>query len=259
MANIRWRTKDIEQLQKEVERYNRKLRRLKKKGFESDLFDISKPMKELKKTITTRGEYNDYLAHLRNLTEKGSEYRYTPAGEKGLAVSKGEVKELNRLIKIINSDRRKRIKEYEIRTGAKVKNLPEHDIQQYTLQPKRTAEKHISTLNYNGSMNRMNWKKFVEGVITQSDEDYIEQRYNRFLEAYIEHLPRHIRSEKAYDIINRLGNYNAKDFYFLSLEYPELTIEFLYDPIEADEKADLIIDVLDKTESQYFNVGTDYR
>lgn len=259
MANIKWRPQDIDELRKEIERYNRKVKRLAKKGFESDLFPVSKPFKEIQKDITTRGEYKDYLAHLRNLTEKGSEYKYTPASEKGVTISKGEVKELDRMIKIINSDRRKRIKEYQERTGANVKNLPEHDIQQYTLQLKPTVDKQLKKANYGGSMNRMNFQKFIESVQIQSDKDYIEERYDRFLETYIEHLPRHLSEEQTYDIVNRLGNINAKDFYYLSLEYPELTVEFLYDPLTVQEKYEQITSVLDTVGFESFDVGTDYR
>lgn len=259
MGKIRWRPQDVDELKKEVERYNRKLKRLSKQGFESELFQPSKSFKKVQSDIKTRKQYKDYIAHLRNFTERGSEKRFEPASAKGIQISKGEVKELDRLIKIVNSDRRKRIKEYQKRTGASVKNLPEHDIQQYTLQMKPNVEKHLKSLSYNGSMNRMNFQKFIESAQTQSDEAYINERYERFLSNYIEHLPRHIGSENAYDIINRLGNIPAKDFYYLSLEYPELTIEFLYDPIEADEMTELISSVLDKVEFETFDMGTDYR
>lgn len=245
MAKIRWRPQDIEEMRKEIERYNRKVRRLAKKGFESDLFNISKPFKEIQKDITTRGEYKDYLAHLRNLTEKGSEYQYTPAKEKGITISKGEVAELDRMVKIINSDRRKRAKEYEKRTGAKVKNLPQQDIQRLTLKPKQSATKKIATMDY-GGLNKMNFEKFTESVQTQSDKDYIDNRYQINKQRYVEQMPNRL-GIYTYDIMDRIDKIPDKDFYYLQIEYPELSYEFMYnDPLTPSEKAEYIESILDE-------------
>lgn len=246
MANIRWREKDIEELRKEIERYNRKLKRLEKKGVESDIFQPSLPFKEVKTNITTRAQYKDYLSHLRNLTEKGSEKKYEPAAEKGIAISKGEVAELDRLVKIINSDRRKRAKEYEKRTGNKVKNLPKQDIQRMSLKPKKTATQQIASIDYGGSMNRMNFKKFVESVQSQSDAEKIENRYAQYKANYIEHLPRHLAPEDVEEIVSRLDEIPDKDFYYLSINNEVFTVNYLYDPATAEEKAEQIISTLDE-------------
>lgn len=248
MANIRWRTKDVEELRKEIERYNRKLKRLEKKGVESDIFQPSLPFKDVKTQITTRAQYKDYLSHLRNLTERGSEKRYAPAAEKGISISKGEVKELDRLVKIVNSDRRKRAKEYENRTGEKVRTLPKQDVQRMTLKPKKNATQQIASIDYGGSMNRMNFKKFVESVKTQSDVKTITERYSRYKANYIEHIPRHIPPDEAAEIIERINQIPDKDFYYLSLENETFTVEYLYDPVTADEKAEQILSTLDEVE-----------
>lgn len=248
MPNIRWRSKDIDELRKEIERYNRKLKRLEKKGFETDIFQPSLPFKEVKTQITTRAQYKDYLSHLRNLTERGSEKRYAPAAEKGIAISRGEVNELDRLVKIVNSDRRKRAKEYEKRTGEKVKNLPKQDVQRLALKPKKNATQHIAELNYGGSMNRMNFKKFVESTKKQSDPNRINQMYERYKADYIKMLPYHIPADKAAEIIDRIDKMSAADFYYLSAQNEVLTIEYLYDPVTADEKAEQILSTLDEVD-----------
>ena len=246
MANIRWREKDIEELRKEIERYNRKLKRLEKKGVESDIFQPSLPFKEVKTNITTRAQYKDYLSHLRNLTEKGSEKKYAPAAEKGIAISKGEVAELDRLVKIINSDRRKRAKEYEKRTGNKVKNLPKQDIQRMSLKPKKTATQQIDSLHYGSSMNRMNFQKFKESVKTQSDPETINRRYERYKAEYIGHLKFHLKPDDVTKITDRIMSMPAVDFYYLSIENEIFTVEYLYDPATADEKAEQILSALDE-------------
>lgn len=245
MANIRWRPQDVEELKREIERYNRKLSRLGKTGFESDLFTKSKSFKEMQTEIKTRGQYKDYLSHLRNLTQKGGGETYAPAKAKGINVTKGEVDELDRLTKIVNSDRRKQIKAYENHTGGKIKNLPKQDIIKLGLKPKQTASKKIASLNYSPSLNRANFKKFMESTQTQSDQDYIDSRYQRNMDNYIDNLPKKIPSIYCYEIIDRISAIPPEEFYFIQIEHPELSYDFMYnDPLTGSEKAEFILDTL---------------
>lgn len=72
MANIRWRKKDIKQLQKKVKNFNAKITRLEKKDVS---FAIPERMsyKELKKTITARSDYNTAIKRLTKFTGRGNE------------------------------------------------------------------------------------------------------------------------------------------------------------------------------------------
>lgn len=242
MAKIRWRSKDTDELKREIQKYNRKLREMSKKGFESDLFEKSKSLKELQKEITTRGQYKDYLAHLRNLTKRGSQVQYAPAKDKGIEITQAEVDELDRLVKIVNSDRRKRAKAYEAQTGGKVKNLPKQDVVKLGLKPKQTATKKIEALSYSPSANRANFQKFIESTVTQSDRDYIDSRFQRNMSNYFENLPKKIPSIYCYEIIDRTSKIDPEEFYYLQIEYPELSYDFMYnDPLTGSEKADFIL------------------
>ena len=242
MADIRWRTKDIEQLREQIERYNRKLKRLKKQGFESDVFDVSKPFSEIQKEITTRGQYNDYLSHLRNLTTKGSEKVYAPATEKGIKLTVGEANELNREIQIINKDRRKRRNEYEKRTEAKVEWLPKKDVRLMELEMKATVDKQLAKYDkYSPSQKEENFKVFKQSFKKQSDTDYIEERFEKNKQHYYDGLSKRMPSNIAYEIAKRVEAIDPEDFYYLQLEFPELSYDFMYnEPMTPYEKYELI-------------------
>lgn len=244
MPNIRWRTKDVEQLQKEVERYNRKIKRLEKKGITSDIFEGVK-LKDLKTDITTRSQYNDTLARLRNLTKRGSEKQYAPAAEKGISLTEGERAELNRQIKIINRDRRKMKKEYEMRSQSKIKDLPKNDINRIQMSPKPDVDTQLSRLKYEKGLNKLNFKEFKESIKKQADTEYLNQRYEQYKENYTATIPKTIGYLYGSDIITRLQDVDPKEFYYASIMNEEFTIDFLYDPLTQAEKAEAILNKMD--------------
>lgn len=245
MANIRWRNKDIDELQREIERYNRKVKRLAKEGRGSELFEPSLPFEEVKTNITTRAQYKDYLEHLRNLTKRTSTRQYKPAAEKGISLTEGEKAEMNRLIKVINKDRRQMKREYEERTQSKLKDLPKNDINRIQMQPKPDIDKKLSQLNYEKGLNKLNFKAFTESVKKQSDTEYLNQRYEMYKTNYLETVPKTLGYMYGGDVIQRIEPIPAKDFYFAAITNPELSIDFLYDPLTAFEKAEAILNKLD--------------
>lgn len=242
MANIRWRTKDIEELRKEIDRYNKKIKRLQKQGRSSDIFEPSLPFKDVKAGITTRAEYNDYLSHLRNLTKRTSTYKYKPATEKGVSLTQGEAAEINRRVKVINKDRRQMKREYEERTQSKIKDLPKHDITRIALSPKSNLEGYLNHVDKLKGSKTENIKKYIESVKKQSEKEYREERYDNYKKKYIESAGRILGWNNAIDIENRLEKVDSKEFYYASLTYDEFALSFLYnDPLTAAEKVEAIL------------------
>lgn len=241
MVNIRWRNKDIDELKREVERYNKKLLRLKKQGRAGEIFEPSLPFKDVKSQITTRSQYNEYLEHLRNLTDKSSTKAYKPATQKGIPLTQGEAAELNRMVKVINKDRRQMKREYETRTQSKIKDLPKHDITRIALSPKSNLENYLNHVDKLKGSPTSNIKKYIESVKKQSDTKYRESRYERYKETFIESAGRILGWGNAIEIGNRLSEVDPEEFYYASLIYDEFDLGFLYDPLTSTEKAEAIL------------------
>ena len=83
MANIKWREKDIANLKKQINRYNRKRQRIAKKNPEfKEFLPPALNTKIERKNITTRREYNLLMNRInRFLNKKDLKYVTTSGGK----------------------------------------------------------------------------------------------------------------------------------------------------------------------------------
>ena len=235
MANIRWRTKDIYELESEIDRYNRKVLRERRKGNESDLFDIIPDFADMKEKITTRAQYKDLLQHIRIYTQRGSEKQYAPAAEKGVQLTVAEKNELDRRVAIINKDRNRMRREFAKRGREDDRFKPRHDIRQTQLGKKKTVDEQLQGKTY-----KNNFARYKESVKKQSSPDYMNQRFDQYKESYISKC-QELLGRFGAEIIAKVEKIEAETFYYLSLAHPELSIDFLYDPISIKEKVEMIL------------------
>ena len=243
MANIRWRTKDIEELRNELDRYNRKVARLARKGQSSEYFEKMPSFKDVQPGITTRAEYKDLLSKLRNYTAKGSERQYAPAAQMGISLTEAEKNELDRRIKEINKDRQQMKKDYEANQQRSTKDLPQHDVNKFQFNPKRTVDEQLNKAKENG-WSPQAFERFKETVNKQSDPDYLNNRFEQYKASYIKTAIEKLGSQYGGQIAARVEQIPAKDFYFLALSNYELSIDYLYDPIPIIDKVETILSIL---------------
>lgn len=103
---IRWKTNELDDLRKEIARYNRKISRLQKKGVELGMGSLPERgrIRDVKK-MTSRAELNAFKKSMERFLKPGSEALVTTKG--GVTIPKYERDQINALNARINQRRRK--------------------------------------------------------------------------------------------------------------------------------------------------------
>ena len=103
---IRWKEGELDDLRREIARYNRKIDRLRKKGVDTGMGSLPErgKIRDVKK-MTSRAELNAYKRSMARFMKPGSEALVTTKG--GLVIPKYERAEINALNARINARRRK--------------------------------------------------------------------------------------------------------------------------------------------------------
>lgn len=225
--NIRWRTQDYKNLSIAVRTFNAKRTRLIKQVPELEAFLPKKlNVKEIREEITTRREFNERIASIKRFQKKDA--------TKLVKVSQGDIRtqyekrEIELAIRKINRARAKRLKEINASPETGTIGVVERN----NLKPKQFNPKNINS-----------WEQFVKSVHKQSNPNYYIESDYRYLETY-KSAVKDFLGEYAKDVLNELKNVGAQRFVIVSLKDPFLTIDYLYDPNDMEEKAKLIVERL---------------
>lgn len=236
IPNIRWRKKDETALRKEVQRFNRELSRAKKLTPElADIMPKKLRFKDVQSSIQTRKDLKNFMATSALANSKSLTTPY--ANEKGLVLTQYDVEKAKYNVESINKRRAAERRKYK--PSAEKGTLG--TIQQTGLAPRK--------LNLNKDIS--NWKKFSESLEREARGKFTEERANRYKDNYIKAIynvmPAGPLRKKLLNIVNDLNPSELYDAFYVS---PELNIEYIYDPIEAERKMVNIINAL----SDYFEV-----
>lgn len=233
--NIKWRPIDNKKLSQAVRSYNSKLTRTVNKY--PELKDYMPPrvnVKDLKKEITNRADYNRIIKSLKRFLKKGAEKPIITKG--GVKTTRYQKRELQLNIQRINRERAKQ--------RARIQNAKEHgtyDIMyNETLIPKRSDIENIKVKD---------WDKFVESIEKQAKGDYYSEKNRQLKENWL----------SAFDtIFGQMGGsvrtaveLMPSDVFVDSFFYDDImSIDFVYDPLEAEVKLDAIQEILQTFISQ---------
>jgi len=103
---IRWKSGELDELKKQIDRYNRKIARLKKAGTDLGMGSLpERAQLRTAKKFETRAELNAYKKSMERVLKPGSEKLITTKG--GIKIPKYERDEMNALNARINARRRK--------------------------------------------------------------------------------------------------------------------------------------------------------
>lgn len=98
---IKWRESDKKELSRLVKNFNAKIRRLEKKIGPGEVLPETVSLRDLKKSILTRKEFNREVKALQRFTQRGSEkFVSVPDNDNNLKITKWQMKEMKSLEKL---------------------------------------------------------------------------------------------------------------------------------------------------------------
>lgn len=191
---IRWKEGELDDLRKEIARYNRKISRLQKKNVDLGMGSLPERGKlRTVKGMETRAELNAFKRSMERFMKPGSEALVTTKG--GIVIPKYERAEINALNARINNRRRKswskaheakargdlplmgRIKDNEARVRKNLANVKPADYAEY----KRVAinEGAYDFVARKEQMYRQNYYKMIDNLYSPRDARKIKARLSR--------------------------------------------------------------------------------
>lgn len=226
VSKIRWRDKDVDELQRLVNNFNAKVTRAQKKNPENaDLLPDKLKVRDLRKTITTRAEYKRQLSTINRFLQRGSEDIVTaPAGFKLTKYSIAEAKEQTRILNIKRAYERKRL-------GITPQKGVESQLENLALRAKK----------FNLGKSKKEFEKLQESLKRQLSAKQNEEALIRYKENYIKAI-KELKDFGA-DELAIIEALDPRDLFERSVQNPKLVIDFHYDD-EFDEqtRAEAILD-----------------
>ena len=231
--SIKWKQRDEEELRRVVKNFNAKLSRIAKKNPE-----IAKYMpprvsyKELRGNITSRREFNRELKSLKRFSQKGSES--IVESKTGLKTTAWEKKEIGIQVAIINRERtrkRKMVEQEEATSrGQKLKQTRSQ------MNSIRMNELNKKVFNFD-KIKKSDWDKYKATVKRQSHPDFQSEADENLRQNYIKGLTDVFGdTDETKKLIEEIENLPIKEFITKFYKEQEATIDFIYDPIEAERK-----------------------
>lgn len=199
---IRWKENELDDLRKEIARYNRKIARMQKKDVDIGMGSLPERGKIRNvKSMTSRSELNAFKKSMERFLKPGSEELVKTKG--GVVIPKYERAEINALNARINARRRKayeeaaaargrgdlplmgRIRANEAKPRRPLKDVTPKGYQEY----KRVAfnEGSVKWPEIKKQMYRKNYYKMIDNLFSEKDARKIKARISRIpLDEFVE-------------------------------------------------------------------------
>lgn len=251
---IKWRSSDEEELKRVVKNFNNKLSRVLKKNPEiADYLPERVSYKNLRENITNRQEFNREIKSLSRFSKRGSEQIIR--GKSGARTTVWEKKEVGIQVAVINRERTRKRKELEsmeaTSRGQKLKQTRSQ------MQSIRMNELNKKKFNFD-KIKKGDWKKYVETVKRQSHPDFQSEADYNLRKNYIKGLIEVFGdSDETNDLIETINNMDIEDFITTFYKEQEATVDFIYDPLEAERKFKILKDDVWKKDKHYEKTETE--
>lgn len=225
---IRYSRKDESVLNKLVKNFNAKITRFEKKG-DSSYLPSRITKKELKQKIETRKDFNRVVKSYSRFLKLGAEKKVTTS--KGIVTTKW------------------RKKEYEIAKAQATRKLNKRK-KEINASEYKGNTRLINDLNLNVSFDNIDeilpadFEPAFRRIEKRLRENYNYEQDKRYKENYIKAIRDSLGSDVAWIIENKIKNISLEEFARIYYDDPILEIDYIYDPVEAEQKAINIIDKL---------------
>ena len=238
-SSIKWRRSDEEELKRVVKNFNSKLSRILKKNPEiAEYLPDRVTVKDLKNNITSRQQLNRELNSLRRFSKRGSEEIIT--SKTGLKVTKWEKKEVGIQVAIINRERTRKKKQLESEEAtSRGQKLNQTRSQMNSI---RMNELNKKVFNFD-KIKKSDWDKYKATVKRQSHPDFQSEADENLRKNYIKGIKEIFgETETTRQLIKIIESTPLKDFITKFYKEQEATVDFIYDPIEAERKLKILKD-----------------
>lgn len=224
-TSIRWTKNQKEKLRRAVQKFNAKItREIKKNPSAVDYLPQKVSVKDLKKDIGTSRDLNLYVKSVERVFRKGA---LNPVkNNEGVTTTKYQVDEARNKVRRLNI---RRAYERKALGDTRGKGI-DRAVEDLALSPK--------PFNFK-KMNKREWDAFQRNVWKMSRETYINERDTLYKENYNKAL---IENMGPYgeELVDLLEDVDSDIIAQARLENPNLNIDFIYDPIEQNEKNEII-------------------
>lgn len=235
--NIKWSEKDKNKLKNSVRRFNYKIDKLIKNGVDANYLPDKVKVKDIKKLINTRNEYNLKINQLNRFLRKGAEDIIE--SENKIKTTKYAINEsviMKRSINIERKKERERISEIEITDRGKKTGFKRGEVVN-----DRMDENRPKTAKFENIKNQTNWNKFYKNL----EREYME-RNNARKELYKNNYIKSLRENygrKANKLIKTIENLPAE--YVVDMYYKEeqAKISFNYENLDQNARLDTITEI----------------
>lgn len=231
---IRWRQRDLDELQRVANNFNAKLRRIKKKNPEmAEYLPDRVTKKDLISSIHTRADYKREIESLMRFSERGAETPVkTSRGAKATQWEVDEFKRKERLVNIRKSKELKKIEQSDVtsrgkKTGSKRSEMGK--IKEVSLKPRDTEFKHQS---------QKEWEIAKDNINSLLDESWRIFRKANMKLNYIKGL----ETAGFNDVASIVREMDVDNVIRIIETDTEASFDFIYDPIEWDMKNDALLE-----------------
>lgn len=234
--NIHWRESDEQRLTRTVKNFNAKINRIIKKNPEAvDYLPAKITKAELREQIKTRADFNRVTNKYARFSRRDAEELVTT--NKGFQLTQWEVQEFKIAQRTDNARKtreRKRLEAQAVTTRGEETELTRAEmgsVKNYNLEPS-----HKDPMNMNAKEFERAFGALERRIMGGADKERKEQYRWNYLVALKElNYPQ--------DIIDHILQMDLNEFVDKSLNDEQGTIEFIYDPIEAQARIDYIREV----------------
>lgn len=215
---IRWKEGELDDLRREIERYNRKIAKLAKKGYDPGMGSLPERAKlRTAKAFRSRSELNAYKKSMERFLKKGSEELIKTKG--GVVIPKFERDEINALNARINARRRKTAK--TVAAARAAGDLPLMGrIKDNTAKPRRGLNK-VTPWDY---------KKYKEVAQFEGDVNYIAKRERMYRLNYYKMIDHLYTPKDARKIKRRLSKISDHELVTKTIDMEDISISIASPP-----------------------------
>lgn len=234
-SKIRWRKSDTDAVRKLVSKFNAKITRTSKKS--PALAAIQPDRRVVQDTVKrfqsmSRAEVKREMGAMERYLRKGAEMPYTTKA--GVNTTIWQKREVDNTFRSINAQRRAMVEKYKpsSQTGSM------HAFRSQNLNPRANTVETIQP--------KM-WDKYLENLAKQSIANSSQARFEQYKNNYLTAIERELgRNNLLYEKANQIPAERLVEYYYTS---PVLQIDFIYDPKEAEEIIDRMVEEIERLES----------
>lgn len=257
---IKWRKSDAEKLAKEVERFNAKIYRTRRRH--PELADIlPDPIKSSEKArmvedlkTKTRSEFNKQINSLDRFLRRGAEKEIVSAT--GNRVTKWEKNEV--ALKVAQVNRQRTLERKAVEAMDATSRGESIGLKRGQMGSERLNELKPKKFDFNKIKGGKEWEKFKAAIEKLASPEARDKRMEEYKANYITGL-QNAFGDHANDIIKVLQDLPAEEVVKTYYAEQEATIEFIYDPIEMRNRLDIIGGIWERVRAEHERVYDEVR